>query len=126
MAAEALATTLNRPLVKLDLSTVLSKWLGETEKQIGQVFDLAEAANAVLVLDEAESLLRQRSNSSGSGLSTGVAYMRPDLIVTVACWLQPPTALRISMRPSSEDLMTMPCFPSLTGQPEPNVGRHDR
>lgn len=76
MTAEALATALDRPLVKLDLSTVLSKWLGETEKLIGQVFDLAEAANAVLVLDEAEALLRQRSNSSGSGgLSTGVAYM---------------------------------------------------
>ena len=49
MTAEALATTLNRPLGKLDLSTVLSKWLGESEKQIGQVFDLAEL-NAVLVL----------------------------------------------------------------------------
>ncbi len=76
MTAEALATALDRPLVKLDLSTVLSKWLGETEKLIGQVFDVAEAAGSVLVLDEAEAILRQRSNSQGgSGLSTGVAYM---------------------------------------------------
>ena len=77
MTAEALATALDRPLVKLDLSSVLSKWLGETEKLIGQIFDVAEAASAVLVLDEAEAILRQRSNNnnSGGGLSTGVAYM---------------------------------------------------
>jgi hypothetical protein len=76
MTAEALATALDKPLVKLDLSSVLSKWLGETEKLIGQVFDVSEAAGAVLVLDEAEAILRQRSNSQGgSGLSTGVAYM---------------------------------------------------
>jgi len=76
MAAEALATALDRPLVRLDLSSVLSKWLGETEKQLSQVFDVAEAANAVLVLDEAESLLRQRnSGAGGGGMGTGVAYM---------------------------------------------------
>jgi SpoVK/Ycf46/Vps4 family AAA+-type ATPase len=76
MCAEALATNLNCPLVKLDLSTVLSKWLGETEKLLGQVFDIAEAAGSVLVLDEAESLLRQRSSGqSGGGSGTGVAYM---------------------------------------------------
>ena len=76
MTAEALATALGKPLVKLDLSNVLSKWLGETEKLIGQIFDVAEASGAVLVLDEAEALLRQRnSNQGGSGLSTGVAYI---------------------------------------------------
>ncbi|MFT4977366.1 MAG: hypothetical protein ACI8S6_003271 [Myxococcota bacterium] len=76
MCAEALATYLNRPLVKLDISTVLSKWLGETEKLLGQVFDIAESAGSVLVLDEAESLLRQRSSGqSGGGAGTGVAYM---------------------------------------------------
>lgn len=79
MCAEALATTLDRPLVKLDLSSVLSKWLGETEKLLAQVFDVAEAADAVLVLDEAESLLRQRGEGKGGGglgaLSTGVAYL---------------------------------------------------
>ena len=77
MTAEALATALDRPLVKLDLSNILSKWLGETEKQIGEIFDMAEAAGAVLVLDEAEALLRQRTSNGqgGSGLSTGVAYI---------------------------------------------------
>lgn len=75
MCAEALATNLNRPLVRLDLSTVLSKWLGETEKLLGQIFDIAEAAGSVLVLDEAESLLRQRSSGQSGGSGTGVAYM---------------------------------------------------
>lgn len=78
MMAEALATRLDRPVVKLDLSTVLSKWLGETEQMIGQVFDLAEASNAVLVLDEAEALFRQRNSggsSGGNALLTAVAYL---------------------------------------------------
>ncbi len=79
MCAEAMASTLDRPLVKLDLSSVLSKWLGETEKLLAQVFDVAEASDAVLVLDEAESLLRQRGGDGKGGglgaLSTGVAYL---------------------------------------------------
>jgi hypothetical protein len=78
MMAEALATRLDRSLVKLDLSTVLSKWLGETEQMIGQIFDLAEASNSVLVLDEAEALFRQRNSGGGGGanaLLTAVAYL---------------------------------------------------
>jgi hypothetical protein len=78
MAGEALATKLSRPVVKLDLSTVLSKWLGETEQLIGQVFDMAEAAGAVLVLDEAEALFRQRQSGGSSGsnaMLTAVAYL---------------------------------------------------
>lgn len=90
MAAEALATSLGRPVVKLDLSAVLSKWLGETETLIGQVFDLAEAAGAVLVLDEAEALFRQRKGGSGGGsdaLMTAVAFLltRLDRFEGVLC-----------------------------------------
>lgn len=76
MAAEALATALDAPLLRMDLSMVLSKWLGETEKLLAQVFDVAEASGSVLVLDEAESLLRQRGGNESSGaLSTGVTYL---------------------------------------------------
>ncbi len=77
LTAEALATTLERPLIKLDLSSVLSKWLGETEKLLAQVFDVAEVADAVLVLDEAEALFRQRDGGQGGtgALATGVAYL---------------------------------------------------
>jgi hypothetical protein len=77
MAAEALATTLGRPVMKLDLSSVLSKWLGETERFLSQIFEIAEISGAVLVLDEADSLFRQR-DSSGSGrdgLVTVVSYL---------------------------------------------------
>lgn len=77
MAAEALATTLKRPLVRLDLSSVLSKWLGETERFLAQVFEVAEISGAVLVLDEADALFRQResSGSGRDGLVTIVSYL---------------------------------------------------
>jgi len=77
MAASALATATGRVLLKLDLSLVLSRWLGETEKHLGEVFDRAEASDAVLLLDEAESLLRQREGGGdrSSGLVTTVAYL---------------------------------------------------
>ncbi len=78
MAGEALATSLSRPVIKLDLSSVLSKWLGETESLIGQVFDLAEASSSVLVLDEAEALFRQRKGGGSGGsdaLMTAVAFL---------------------------------------------------
>ena len=72
--AAVLATLLEKSLVRLDLSSILSKWLGETERHIGQVFDVVEDAGAVLALDEAEALMRQRGGESGA-LSTGVAYL---------------------------------------------------
>jgi len=76
LAASALATASKRLLLKLDMSMVLSRWLGETEKHLGEVFDRAEASDAVLLLDEAESLLRQREGGErSSGLVTTVAYL---------------------------------------------------
>lgn len=77
LAACALATTLDRPVLQIDLSVVLSKWLGETEQHLARIFDVAEAADAVLVLDEADALLRQRDSRQGGGLalSTAVGYL---------------------------------------------------
>lgn len=77
MAAEALSSSLGRPIVKLDLSAVLSKWLGETEQLIGRIFDMSEASGSVLVLDEAEALFRQRNSGPGgsNALSTAVAFL---------------------------------------------------
>ncbi len=81
MASEALASALDRPLVTLDLSAVLSRWLGETEKFLSQVFEMAEFGNCVLLLDEAEALFRQREGGEGGGggggsaLQTVVAFL---------------------------------------------------
>mgnify|MGYP000595296439 CR=1 FL=1 len=62
MAAEVIAGTLGLDLFKVDLSSVVSKWVGETEKNLGAIFDRAEEAQAVLLFDEADSLFGSRTN----------------------------------------------------------------
>jgi len=61
MAAECVAKRLGLDLFKVDLSSVVSKWVGETEKNLGAIFDRAEEAQAVLLFDEADSLFGQRT-----------------------------------------------------------------
>ncbi|MEV7612597.1 ATP-binding protein [Streptomyces sp. NPDC089799] len=61
MAAEVLARELGLDLYRTDLSAVMSKYIGETEKNLRRLFDAAEAGGAVLFLDEAEALLGKRS-----------------------------------------------------------------
>ncbi len=60
LAAEVIAYKLGRPLVKLDLSQVVSKWVGETEKHLDTAFREAEERDSVLCLDEADALLGKR------------------------------------------------------------------
>jgi transitional endoplasmic reticulum ATPase len=60
---EHIARTLDRPLLIKRASDLLSMWVGETEKRIARMFGEAERANAVLLLDEADSFLRDRSGS---------------------------------------------------------------
>ena len=62
MAAECIANRLGMDLFKVDLSSIVSKWVGETEKNLGAIFDRAEAAQAVLLFDEADSLFGARTN----------------------------------------------------------------
>lgn len=62
MAAEVIAGTLGLDLFKVDLSSVVSKWVGETEKNLGAIFDRAEEAQAVLLFDEADSLFGARTS----------------------------------------------------------------
>lgn len=59
-AAEALAGEVGVDLYKVDMSAVVSKWVGETEKQLNQVFTEAEAANAMLFFDEGDALFGRR------------------------------------------------------------------
>jgi hypothetical protein len=60
-AAAAMANELGWPLFRVDLSQVVNKYIGETEKNLGRVFDAAEGQNAVLLFDEADALFGRRS-----------------------------------------------------------------
>jgi AAA+ superfamily predicted ATPase len=60
MAAELLAREQGVDLYKIDLSAVVSKYVGETEKNLAHVFDEAEEANAILFFDEADALFGKR------------------------------------------------------------------
>jgi len=61
MAAEVIARDLGLDLVVVDLSQVVSKYIGETEKNLRQVFDAAEDGAAVLLFDEADTLFGKRT-----------------------------------------------------------------
>jgi len=61
MAAEVIAGELGLDLYKIDLSTVISKYIGETEKNLERIFNEAETSNAILFFDEADSLFGKRS-----------------------------------------------------------------
>ncbi len=61
MAAEALAKAIGKDLYRIDLTSVVSKYIGETEQKLEQVFRSAESTQAVLFIDEADSLLGKRS-----------------------------------------------------------------
>jgi AAA+ superfamily predicted ATPase len=61
MAAEIIATDLGLELYKVDLSTLVSKYIGETEKNLDRIFTAAREANAILFFDEADSIFGKRS-----------------------------------------------------------------
>lgn len=61
MAAEILAAELELDLYRIDLSAVISKYIGETEKNLRKVFDGAEDIGAILLFDEADALFGKRS-----------------------------------------------------------------
>jgi hypothetical protein len=61
MAAEVLARELGLDLYRIDLSAVVSKYIGETEKNLKQVFDSAEEGGVLLLFDEADALFGKRS-----------------------------------------------------------------
>ncbi|HUY93898.1 MAG TPA: ATP-binding protein [Terracidiphilus sp.] len=61
MAAGVLASELDRDLYQIDLATVVSKYIGETEKHLRRIFDAAERSGAILLFDEADALFGKRS-----------------------------------------------------------------
>jgi hypothetical protein len=61
MSAQIIAAELGLDLYKIDLSTIVSKYIGETEKNLERIFTEAESSNAILFFDEADALFGKRS-----------------------------------------------------------------
>ena len=61
MAAEVIATALGLDIYKIDLAGLVSKYIGETEKNLARVFDEASSANAILFFDEADAVFGKRT-----------------------------------------------------------------
>ncbi len=61
MSAEVIAHDLGLVMYKIDLSSVVSKYIGETEKNLSVIFEEAQASNAILFFDEADALFGKRS-----------------------------------------------------------------
>ena len=66
MAAEVLAHMLRLDLFRVDLSQVISKYIGETEKNLSRIFDAADEGAAILLFDEADALFGKRSEVKDS------------------------------------------------------------
>ncbi|HYX53125.1 MAG TPA: AAA family ATPase [Candidatus Limnocylindrales bacterium] len=66
MAAEVIASHLRLDLYRIDLSSVISKYIGETEKNLRRLFDAAENGGAILFFDEADALFGKRSEVKDS------------------------------------------------------------
>ncbi|MBD5800728.1 ATP-dependent zinc metalloprotease FtsH [Azoarcus sp. Aa7] len=70
LAASRLATLLGAPLFRVDLSAVMNKYIGESEKNLGRLLDEAAALDVLLLIDEADALFGRR----GEGKETGERY----------------------------------------------------
>ena len=78
MAAEILAGTLGLDLYRIDLSAMVSKYIGETEKNLRQIFDAAEHGGVALLFDEADALFGKRSDVKDSHdrfANVGISYL---------------------------------------------------
>jgi AAA+ superfamily predicted ATPase len=90
MVAGLIARELGLDLYQIDLSRVMSKWIGETEKNLAKVFDAAEVGHVVLLFDEADALLGKRttdvksSNDRYSNIETNYILQRLEAFHGVA------------------------------------------
>ena len=66
MCASVMARELDMTLFRVDLSRVVSKWIGETEKNLGKIFDEAARSNAIILFDEADALFAKRTEVKSS------------------------------------------------------------
>ncbi len=78
MAAEVAANELDMEIYKIDLSQIISKYIGETEKNLREIFDEAQQSYAILFFDEADALFGKRSevkDSHDKNANTEVAFL---------------------------------------------------
>lgn len=66
MGAQVIANTLQLELYKVDLSSIMSKYIGETEKNLGKIFDELKKSQSILFFDEADALFSKRSEIKDS------------------------------------------------------------
>mgnify|MGYP001582203814 FL=1 len=66
MVASAIANELGMDLYRVDLSRIMSKWIGETEQNLAKLFDAAEDGHAIILFDEADSLFAKRTEVRSS------------------------------------------------------------
>ena len=64
LSAEVIASALGRDLLVADVSRLISKWIGETPKNLARVFDMAERSTSVILFDEADALFGKRTEVS--------------------------------------------------------------
>ena len=89
LAAGVIAKALGYELWRVDLSKVMSRWLGETEKNLARVFDAAEDGEIILLFDEADSLFGKRtevksSNDKYANLEVNYLLQRLDEFTGIA------------------------------------------
>ncbi|MEM0921572.1 MAG: ATP-binding protein [Pseudomonadota bacterium] len=89
MAAEVIAKTTGLPLYRVDLSQIINKYIGETEKNLARVFDTAEKMRLILFFDEAEALFGKRTevkdaNDRFANVETGYLLQRMERFSGVA------------------------------------------
>ncbi|MEM8637265.1 MAG: ATP-binding protein [Cyanobacteria bacterium P01_G01_bin.54] len=78
LAAEAIAAELKLDVYRIDLSSIISKYIGETEKNLRKLFDAAEGGGVILLFDEADALFGKRSevrDSHDRHANVEVAYL---------------------------------------------------
>lgn len=66
LTASLLGKSTNREVYRVDLSMIVSKYIGETEKNLSKIFDVAQHKNWILFFDEADALFGKRTNASSS------------------------------------------------------------
>lgn len=79
--AEAFAGTIKKDIIQISLSDIESKFMGETAKNITNMFKVAKELNAVIFIDEADTLLGKRLSSVTQGIDNEVNTMRSTLLI---------------------------------------------